>query len=401
MIDHLDAEFGDGAGHDLAVEHRPEHRNDLGVGERHWLRLLRPAPFVLLDLHLDLVERHLRQLEQDERLRPKLEQLAGQLRADRAAGAGDHHHLVLHMRGEKLALRRDRIAAEQILDLDRPEVAHLDMARGDLLERGQRLHHHGEGLERLDRGAALAAQCRGHGEQHLFDILGGDHLADLAGPEHLDAMHHLAGERRVVVDEGDHVVAAGLVQRAEQLDADGAGAIDDDVLALLEIDRLVLRRRPEQHGAGPLPREADQAGGDQAVDHHHRARVTLDARQQHEQRPGKHGDDHRDIDARRALGPDEAGDELVQAARMEGDDADDRRRGEQHHHAEGLRHVVLAQAQRVGGPQRDGEHGNVVEDQEGSLEPARSLDEPDGRTHVKNHPEPAFGRNPVGLGAKL
>ena len=269
------------------------------------------------------------------------------------------------------------------------------MAGGDLFERRQRLHHHREGLERLDRRAPLAAERRGHGEQHLFDILGGDHLADLAGPQHLDAMHHLSGKRGVVVDEGDHVVAAGLVQRAKELDAGRAGAIDDDVLAFLEIDRSVLRRRPEQHGGGPLPRQADQAGGDQAVDHHHRTRVALDARQQHEQRPGKHGDDHRDIDARGALRPDEAGDELVQPAEMEGDDADDRRCCEQHHHAEGLRHVVLAQAQRVGGPQRDGEHGNVVEDQEGSLEPARSLDEPDGRTHVKNHPEPAFGRTPL------
>ena len=31
----------------------------------------------------------------------------------------------------------------------------------------------------------------------------GDHLADLLGPEHLDAVHHLARERGIVVDEGD------------------------------------------------------------------------------------------------------------------------------------------------------------------------------------------------------
>jgi hypothetical protein len=89
------------------------------------------------------------------------------------------------MGGEKLELRRHGIAAEQILDLDRPEVAHFDTARGDLLERGQRLHHHGEGLERLDGGTSLAAECRRHGEQHLFDILGGNHLPDLAWSQHL------------------------------------------------------------------------------------------------------------------------------------------------------------------------------------------------------------------------
>ena len=187
-----------------------------------------------------------------QRFGPKLKQLAGELGADRASGAGDHHHLALHMPGQQLKLRRHRIAAEQILDLDRPEVAYLHVAGGDLVERREGLHHHGEGLERLDRGAALAAQRGRHGEEHLFDILGGDHLADLARPEHLDAVHHLPRERRIVVDEGDHVELAGLVQRPKQLDADGAGAIDDDVLALIEIDRLVLRRGPEQHCAGPL-----------------------------------------------------------------------------------------------------------------------------------------------------
>ena len=53
------------------------------------------------------------------------------------------------MRGEKLALRRDRIAAEQILDLNRPGGRSPDMARCDLLERGQRLHQHGEGSSAL------------------------------------------------------------------------------------------------------------------------------------------------------------------------------------------------------------------------------------------------------------
>ena len=359
--------------------------------------LLRHTPLDLVDLHIDLVERHLRQLEQDQRLRPEREQLPRQLRADRAPGAGDHHHLVLHMGGEQVELGRDRIAAQEILDLDGAEVADLDVARRDLLERRQRLDHHRKRLQRLDRGAALAAERRGHGEQHLFDVLGGDHLADLAGPQHLDAVHHLPRERRVVVDESDHVVLAGLVQGAKQLNAGRAGAVDDDVLALVEAHALMLRRGSEQHRPGPLPAQPDHQRSDEAVDHHHRPRMALDAGQQHEQRPGEHGDDHRDIDARGALGPDESGHELVQTAQMEGDDADDRCRGEQQYQADRVGHIEPAQAQRVGGPQRDRQHRNVVENEEGPLEPARPLDEPDGCAHERATPNRPDGRTPIGF----
>ena len=58
------------------------------------------APLEVLDLHRDVVERDLRQIEQHERLRAEFEQLARELRADRAAGPGDHHHLAPHIGGK-------------------------------------------------------------------------------------------------------------------------------------------------------------------------------------------------------------------------------------------------------------------------------------------------------------
>src|SRR6516225_9861165 len=259
VINHLNAQCADDAGNELAVEHRTEHRYDLGVGKRRSVPLLRLPPFQLLHLHFYLLERDLRELEQNKRLRPKLEQLAGELRADGTTGAGDHHHLVLDVPSQQFKLWRHWIAAEQILDIDRPEIADLHPTGGDFFQRRQGFHHDGEGLERLDRGAALAAERRRHGEQHFLDILLGDHPTDLAWPKHLDAMHHLARERRVVVDEGDHVELAGLVQRSQQLNAHGTGAVDDDVLAFIETDRLVLWRQAQQQGACPLAGEADQA----------------------------------------------------------------------------------------------------------------------------------------------
>ena len=100
--------------------------------------------------------------------------------------------------------------------------------------------------------APLAAQRRRRGEQHLLDVLLGDQLGDLLGPRHFQAVHELAGKRGVGIDEGDGLVTAGLVQRAQQLDAERAGAVDDDRLPLIEARRLVLRRRREQRRAPPI-----------------------------------------------------------------------------------------------------------------------------------------------------
>ena len=273
-----------------------------------------------------------------------MSKLARQLRADRAAGPGDHHHLAAHIGGQQLEIGRDRIAPEQILDVDRPQVAHLDAARGDLLERRECLHHHRKRLQHLEREPALAAQRRRRGQQHLGHVLVGDHLADLLRPQHLDAMHQLAGERRIGVDEGDGLVAAGLVERAQELDADGPGAVDDDRFPLVEAHRPVFGRGLKQHGAGPLPAEADEQRGDQGIDHDHRPRMVLDGHHQHHHRPQQRPDDHRDIDAGRALRADEAGDELVQPAHIEDGDADERRRDQQHPFVQARRDIEMAQS---------------------------------------------------------
>ena len=338
-------------------------------------------PLELLDLQRDLVERDFRQLEQHQRLRSQAQQLARQLRADRAAGAGDHHHLAPHIGGQQLQVGDDRIAPQQVLDVDRPEVADLHMARGDLLERRQGLHHHRKSLERPQRDAPLAAQRRRRGEQHLLDVLLGDQLGDLLRPRHFQAVHELAGKRGIGIDEGDGLVAAGLVQRAQQLDAERAGAVDDDRLPLIEARRLVLRRRREQRRARPLPAQANEAGGDQAVDHHRRPRMILDPAHIDEQRPEQGGDDHRGIDAGGAFGPDEPGHQLVQPAHIEDGDADEGGGDQQRPFVQALGHVEPAEPERIGGPQRDAEHRDVVEDQECPLEPARTLDQPYGQTH--------------------
>ena len=207
-------------------------------------------------------------------------------------------------------------------------------------------------------------------------------------------MHHLAREGGIVVDEGDELVLVGFLKRAHQLDAERARAIDDDALPLIEAHGLVLGRGPEQHIARPLPAQPDETRGDQAIDHDHRAGMSADAGHEHDQRPDKGGDDHRDVNTGGALRSDEARDELVQPAQIESDYADERRRRHQQPHAGRIWQVELAQAQRIGSPQREAQHHEVVDDEQRSLEPARTLDEPNGKTHEGQPRTGRFGPYP-------
>ena len=287
----------------------------------------------------------------------------------------------MDLSGQQFEIGYDGIASEQIFHVDGAQIAHLDMARSDVLERRQGLHRDGERFHSLKRHAAFAAKCRWRGQQNLFHVFVGDDFADLLWPRNLDPVHQLAGKRGVRVDEGDGPVIAGLVQRAQQLNADGSGAVDDDVLPLVEADRPMLRGRFEEYGAGPLPAQADEPRGDQGIDHHHRAGLPLNAAHQHHQRPDQRGDDNRRVDARRAFRPDEAGDELVKTAPIEDEDAYDRRRQHEQKNFRSLGDVDSAEAQGIGSPQRDGEHREIVQDQNRPLKPARTLDQPNGYRH--------------------
>ena len=103
---------------------------------------------VVLELALDLEEVVLGVVEQDEPARRDARDLARELLADRAAGAGDEHDLAVEVRADAVELHAHRLAAEDVLDL---HVAHLadGVAAGlqQLEDRRQRAH----------RDAALAA----------------------------------------------------------------------------------------------------------------------------------------------------------------------------------------------------------------------------------------------------
>ena len=94
----------------------------------------RHGGMALAELEIDLPQRELAAVEQHDALRPEGCDLAGELRADRAAGAGDEHAPPLDEAGHAVAVERHLRPVEQILDRDGAE---LEPIAGGLARRGR------------------------------------------------------------------------------------------------------------------------------------------------------------------------------------------------------------------------------------------------------------------------
>ena len=96
---------------------------------------------VVLELAADLEQVVLGVVDQHEPLRPDARDLAAELGADRAAGAGDQHHAAGEVGADAVDLDAHRVAAEHVLDLHLAHLAHeVDAAREQLEDGGQRAH---------------------------------------------------------------------------------------------------------------------------------------------------------------------------------------------------------------------------------------------------------------------
>jgi hypothetical protein len=209
-------------------EHLPHALLLLAVGE-HRDRVERVA--VLHQLALDLEQVVLGVVDHDQPRWADAGDLAAQLSADRAAGAGDQHAAAGQVAAGRLGLHPHRLAAEHVLDA---HVAHLtDELRAVLQQLEHRRH-------RPDWDAALAARAhhrRAQGargrrdrDQHLVGLDVVEHARKLGGgAEHLDpAIDPRVALAVVVVDEADRPIAeVGVAQDlAQQQPAAVAGADD-------------------------------------------------------------------------------------------------------------------------------------------------------------------------------
>ncbi len=95
------------------------------------------------ELTLDLEQPRLAVVDQDEPGRAHARDLAAELGADGAAGAGDEHDLAREVPGDRRDVGVDGLAPEEVLHLDGPQLAREVEVSGDqLVQARERLHRH-------------------------------------------------------------------------------------------------------------------------------------------------------------------------------------------------------------------------------------------------------------------
>ncbi len=125
------------------------------------------------ELALDLVQRGLGLLDEQEPLSPEPDDLAAQLGADRAAGAGHEHDAGADVGGDRLEVHVDLLTPEHVFHLDGADPAgQVVVAREQLVEPGQRLHRDAHGAGDLDDLAPQIARGGRHRDEHLVEAGG-------------------------------------------------------------------------------------------------------------------------------------------------------------------------------------------------------------------------------------
>ena len=161
------------------------------------------------ELPLDLEQRRLRVIDEHEARRADARDLAAQLGPDRAAGAGDEHGLARQVARDRVDVHFDRLASEDVLDLDRSDLAReVEVAGDQLVQARQRLHHDALRARDVDDPLARFARRGRDRDQELVRTAVVEDVRQLVGrPEHADAVQAQVLLARVVVDQADRRVA--------------------------------------------------------------------------------------------------------------------------------------------------------------------------------------------------
>ena len=229
------------------------------------------------------------------------ERLPADLRADRAARAGDEHRAARDQAADGRVVELHRLAAQKVVDLDGPQpdvVGIFGAAAEQFVDRGHHLHD-GPGLGALlEQLAEPAAREPARLHEHLVDApLRHLDRGPIDAAEHLDPGHAAVLDVGIVVEEADDVV--GALRRGHEIageqfsrmaradDQRRAGLLPAEerpqFLADAAIDRPEAadqkdRERPveQDHAAGHLPDARKPAAREQQAidrgDHEHRER---------------------------------------------------------------------------------------------------------------------------------
>ena len=267
----------------MLVHHRLHAYRILAVGDQGDDLEARPHRFELL---LDGVERELRQFAQHQPARRKACDLAAQLRADGTAGAGDQDTMPADELPQAGVVEHDRIATEQIIELDAAQLRDGDLAVSDVVERRHRHDLHPGFGGKFDRAAAHRVRNARHGNDGGADRALRRDCRDLVdAAQHRDAVHVAAALELVVVEQADHAPLRIAPQLAQQLVGRLAGAQHQHRLAA-----DVGKARQPAFLPGPVSETAATHHQDQQqrIEQEHRARDAIGEAQQHQ--GGGHGE---------------------------------------------------------------------------------------------------------------
>ena len=225
------------------------------------------------ELALDLEQRRLGVVDEDDPPRADARDLTAELGADRPARARDEHGLAREVAGDLVEIDLDRLAAEDVLDLHGTQLAgEVHVAGDELVQARQRLDRHALLLGDVDDSLAQLSRGGRHRDQHLVGLAVSQHAAQLRGrPEHADAVDPEVLLARVVVEQADRRVAE--VRRTLELAQDQlsrvAGADDDD---LAPARHQAARRRALDQRAREEARPCDEREQQEQVDQRDAAR---------------------------------------------------------------------------------------------------------------------------------
>ena len=244
------------------------------------------------ELALDLEQRRLAVLNQDEPGGTRTRDLTAELGADRAAGAGHEDGLPAEVGRNLLEVDLDLRATEHVLHLHRPDL------RGEIRVAGDQLVQAWKGLDGdtlvardLDDAPAHVAVRRRDRDQQLVRPVVAEDVGQLGRrPQYAHPVDTEIPLARVVVDDADRRVAERTVplQLADDELAGVPGADDHDLLAARDqpSDGGSLEDRPRGQ-----PRPGDERDRQQEVEHEDRARQpdSLHRRREVHRQPGDDG----------------------------------------------------------------------------------------------------------------
>ncbi len=196
------------------------------------------------ELALDVEEGAFALVDEDDPLRVGARDLAAELGADRAAGAGHEHRLAREVRVDRLEVDLDRLAPEQVLNLDGANLdGEIAVAGDQLVQPRQRLHRHVLVARHLDDPRTLLARGRRDCDQNLIGTAVAKQVRELVRrAEDTDPVQAQVLLARVVVDQADRRVAERRrAQHLAQHQLSGVTGADDDHLLTARDDRATLR----------------------------------------------------------------------------------------------------------------------------------------------------------------